>query len=109
MPRSQSITFMLPPDRMYSADSSHSSMVAEMPRLSMTGTLRVSELAQQREVLHVARADLQDVRVALDQLELADVHHLGDEQQVVPVGGAIAAAAALPRRGPGSCRGCCAA
>ena len=37
MPRSHSITFMLPPARMYSADSSHSSIVAEMPRLSSTG------------------------------------------------------------------------
>ena len=31
---------MLPPARMYSADSSHSSIVAEMPRFSSTG-LRV--------------------------------------------------------------------
>jgi hypothetical protein len=42
---------------MYSADSSHSSIVAEMPRLSSTGFAR-AELAQQREVLHVPRADL---------------------------------------------------
>ena len=32
IPRSQRITSVLPPARMYSADSSHSSMVAEMPR-----------------------------------------------------------------------------
>src|SRR4029079_4046313 len=40
MPRSQRITSPLPPLSPYSADSSHSSIVAEMPRLSSTG-LRV--------------------------------------------------------------------
>ena len=78
---------MLPPARMYSADSSHSSIVAEMPRLSSTGLRDVAELAQQREVLHVARADLEDVGVLLDQLDLAEVHDLGDQLQVVAVGG----------------------
>ena len=37
MPRSHRITLALPPDSTYSADSSHSSMVAEMPRLRSTG------------------------------------------------------------------------
>ena len=57
-------------------------MVADMPRLSSTG-LRVPQLAEQREVLHVARADLEMSGVAADQLDLADVHHLGDDRQVV--------------------------
>ena len=37
MPRSQRITCVLPPARMYSAESSHSSMVADMPRFRSTG------------------------------------------------------------------------
>ena len=37
MPRSQRMTSLLPPLSTYSADSSHSSIVAEMPRLSSTG------------------------------------------------------------------------
>ena len=37
MPRSQRMTFSLPPARMYSALMSHSSIVAERPRLSSTG------------------------------------------------------------------------
>ena len=86
MPRSQRITFLLPPASTYSADSSHSSIVAEMPRFSSTGFVRAAELPQQREVLHVARADLQDVGVAFDELDLADLHHFGDELQIVPIG-----------------------
>ena len=37
MPRSHRMTSVLPPLSTYSADSSHSSIVAEMPRLSSTG------------------------------------------------------------------------
>ncbi len=37
MPRSHRITSVLPPLRTYSEDSSHSSIVAEMPRLIRTG------------------------------------------------------------------------
>ena len=37
MPRSHSMTSGLPPARTYSAESSHSSIVAEMPRLTITG------------------------------------------------------------------------
>ena len=66
MPRSHRITSVLPPARTYSADSSHSSIVAEMPRFSSTGLRVATELAQQREVLHVARADLEDVAVLRD-------------------------------------------
>ena len=48
---------------------------------------RVAQLAQQREVLHVPRADLKDVGVLVDDLDLADVHHLGDQLEIVGVGG----------------------
>ena len=74
---------MLPPARMYSAESSHSSIVAEMPRFSSTGFRDAAQLAEQREVLHVARADLEDVGVLVDQLDLTDVHHFGDQLQIV--------------------------
>lgn len=43
----------------------------------------VSHLPQQREVLHVAGTDLEDVAVALDQVDLADVHHLGHQRHVL--------------------------
>src|SRR6266850_1189196 len=46
----------------------------------------VTELPQQRVVLHVARAHLEDVAVLRDQLDLADVHHLGDDLEVVRIG-----------------------
>src|SRR5262245_21080946 len=46
---------------------------------------RVTELAQERVVLHVPRADLKDVAVLGNQLDLADVHHLGDDLEVVGV------------------------
>ena len=60
----------MPPASTYSADSSHSWIVVAMPRLSSTG-LRVSaDAPQQREVLHVARADLKDVGVLGDELDL---------------------------------------
>ena len=100
---------MLPPASTYSADSSHSSMVAEMPALEQHGLAHVPQLAQQREVLHVARADLVDVDVAVHQLDLAEVHHLGHELQVVLVRRRRAAAAGLPRRVPGSCTASCVA
>ena len=48
---------------MYSAESSSSSNVAAMPRLSRTGFLDFAQLAQQIEILHVARAHLKDVDV----------------------------------------------
>ena len=43
----------------------------------------MTELAQQGEVLHVPGADLEDVAVAVEEFELADIHHLGDEREVL--------------------------
>ena len=48
MPRSHKITSRLPPERTYSADNSHSSIVAEMPRFSSTG-LRVRPSSRSSE------------------------------------------------------------
>ena len=55
---------------MYSAAESHSSIVAPPPALEEDRKPRASRRAQQREVLHVARADLQDVGVAGDDRHL---------------------------------------
>ena len=56
---------------MYSADISHSSMVALRPRLSITGRPDTPDRGQQREVLHVAGADLEDVGVLGDDVHVA--------------------------------------
>ena len=67
-----------------------------MPRLSSTGFCARADLAQQREVLHVARADLQDVGVAAPPARTCcRVHHLADHRQAVGVGGAAQDAQAL--------------
>ncbi len=58
MPRSQRITSrFLPVERMYSADWSHSSMVAERPRLRSTG-LRISAHSLRRSKFCMLRAPI---------------------------------------------------
>ena len=69
----------------YSAESSHSSTVAEMPRLRRIGLRRLPQLPQQGEILHVPGPDLQHVRILLDEGDLPDVHDLGDQLEVVAV------------------------
>ena len=81
MPRSHSITFGLPWATMYSADISSSLMVELRPRFSRTGRPHLPSVFQQREVLHVARADLQDVGVLGDQIDVAVAHHFGDDAE----------------------------
>ena len=54
---------------MYSAANRNSLIVAERPRLSRTG-LPLADRLEQDVVLHVARADLQDVGVAGDQVDV---------------------------------------
>ena len=72
---------------MYSAESNNSSSVAAMPRLSRTGFLDLAQLAQQIEVLHVARAHLKDVNVRQHEPDLRDFHDLADHQQVEMIAG----------------------
>ena len=50
-----------------------------MPRFSSTGLRAASGALQQREILHVARADLDHVGVLLDQVERFVVDRLGDD------------------------------
>ena len=54
--------------------------------LQQHGRARVAKLAQQVEVLHVARAHLEEVDVGDHGLDLRDLHHLGDDQQAGLVG-----------------------
>ena len=72
---------------MYSAESSSSSIVAAMPRFSKHRLADLAQLPQQVEVLHVARADLEDVDVRQHGLDLGDFHDLADDQETVGVGG----------------------
>ena len=63
---------------MYSAESSHSSIVAEMPRLSSTG-LRAWPSSRSSVKFCMLRAPTWKMsQYFVDQLDLADVHHLGD-------------------------------
>src|ERR1022692_2975788 len=68
---------------MYSAAMRNSSSVADMPRFSSTGMrafpARFSGALQQREILHVARADLDAIGVALHGVERDFVHRFGDD------------------------------
>src|SRR6266545_5024701 len=80
MPRSQRITFMLPSLRMYSALMIKSLIVALKPRLSRTGSL-LRPTSLQREVLHVAGADLKTIRVFFDHGKVARVHDFCDYRQ----------------------------
>ena len=67
---------------MYSAESSSSSSVADMPRFSSTGLRARPRALEQREVLHVARADLDAVGVLVDELQRLVVDRLGDDRQI---------------------------
>ncbi len=60
-------------------------MVAEMPRFKQHRFADLAEFAQQVVVLHVARADLQDIGVLSEQRDLRLVHHFADHQQAAPV------------------------
>src|SRR5699024_2689341 len=92
MPRSQRMTFSLPPAMIYSALMIHSSMVVHRPRLSRTGLcmkrglcntieewimsaqapleqnglVHLAHRLEQLEVLHIARADLDHVHIFLE-------------------------------------------
>jgi hypothetical protein len=55
---------------MYSALISSSWIVPLMPRLRKTGLLLLAQRLEQRIVLRVARADLEDVGVVADQFDI---------------------------------------
>ena len=66
---------------MYSAAINSSSSGEDRPRLSSAGRPGAPDLGQQRVVLHVARADLDDVGDLQHGVEVAHVHQLGDDRQ----------------------------
>ena len=66
---------------MYSAAISHSSIVAFMPTLEHHRHAGAAGGLQQREVLHVAGADLQHVGVLADQADVLGLDHLRDDRQ----------------------------
>ena len=72
---------------MYSALISRSLTLALMPRFNSTGRARLPDFGEQVEILHVAGADLEHVGIAIDQLDAARVHHLGDDRHAVLVAG----------------------
>src|SRR5204862_2053755 len=50
-------------------------------------SLNLAQFAQQIEVLHVARADLENVDVGKHQLDLRDLHDFADDQKIELVPG----------------------
>src|SRR6185437_7720327 len=54
--------------------------------LEQAGLAHVAELAEQVEVLHVARTDLEAVDIGEHDLDLRDLHNLSDDEQAVFIG-----------------------
>ena len=52
-----------------------------MPRFSRTGRPHLPSVFSSAKVLHVARADLQDVGILGHQLDIAVAHHFGDDAE----------------------------
>jgi len=63
----------------YSAAISHSSSVADKPRLSRNRLARPRDALEQAEVLHITRADLDNVGGVLDGVGVVGVHQLSDD------------------------------
>ena len=81
MPRSQRITSGVALLTMYSAAINRSSIVAGEPALEQHRLRRAADLGEEREVRHVAGADLDHVGRLDDGLDVARIHQLGDDRQ----------------------------
>src|SRR4029077_13483210 len=55
--------------------------------LQKDGLLNFTERAEKKIVLHVARADLKNIDVLAHHLDLREVHHFADDEQLEFVGG----------------------
>ncbi len=58
-----------------------------MPRLSKTAVSDLAQFTQQIEILHIARAHLQNIHVGQHRLNLRDLHHFADHEQSEAVAG----------------------
>ena len=94
---------------MYSADISSSLIVELRPRFNRIGRPDFAERFQQREVLHVARADLQDVGILGHELDVTIRHDFGDDRQAGRFSALCEEASVLPPPCPGNHRATCAA
>ncbi len=109
MPRSQSTTWSLPSWSTYRAAASHSSMVADMPRLTTTGR-PVRAAARSSGVLCMERAPIISASTCGDQLrDVLDVERLGDDRQPGHAARLVEQREALARPCPGRPRARCAA
>ena len=79
MPRSHNTTPAAPCTRQYSAANSHSLTVARHAPFQKDRAPGGGDALQQRIVLHVARADLDEVSVLSDRVALFLAHALGHE------------------------------
>ncbi len=96
----------------YSADSSHSSIVAEMPRLISTRLARVSKLPQQREVppCMLRAPSWKMSAVLVDDLDLADTSITSVISfEVLGVGRITQHAQSFFAKAPESCKASCGA
>jgi len=79
------MTLGLPELTMYSAAIRNSSTVCAVAALEHDRPRHSPDVAQERVVLHVPGADLEDVRVLGDDVDLVGLHHLGDHRQPRPL------------------------
>ena len=73
------------------------------------GTAAFAKRFEQREVLHVARADLHDVGIVGHQFDVAIAHHFGDDGEAGGLLGFVRAASGLLLPCPGNRRAKCGA
>ena len=80
IPRSQRMTCVLPPDRIYSADSSSLLHRGGSAALEQDGLAGAAESFQQGEILHIARTHLQHVHIS-QRVQLGGIGDLGNGGQ----------------------------
>jgi len=52
------------------------------PALQQHGLTHLTECFQQREILHVARADLEHIRLLRDGVDIGRIHHFRHDRQI---------------------------
>jgi len=77
IPLSQRMDVGVAPPARIGRRGSHSWTEVDMPRLEEHGLAAFGHALEEREVLDVARADLEDVGVLGDHVDLVGLHHSG--------------------------------